>query len=126
MVLIVGGVFMVLGILSGIILLLAPFGLGPATPGLVTWASFPLLCTLGYVVLALGRRHVPVAKFGTATRAMGSLLLLLALAAIIVIFLAGNELLGPVLGMVSFYYVAIIGFFIGGVGFSLGRMMEDE
>ncbi|MRR51500.1 MAG: hypothetical protein EG825_11395 [Rhodocyclaceae bacterium] len=126
MVLIVGGVFMVLGILSGVILLAAPFGLGPATPGMVTWAGFPLLCTVGYVALALGRRSIPVAKFATATRVMGTLLLLLALAAIIVIFLAGNDLLGPVIGTVSFYYVAIVGFFIGGVGLSLGRMMEEE
>jgi hypothetical protein len=115
----IGGVLEVLGLLSGVILLLAPLGIGPATPGIVTWVMFPLLTVAGYVILAMA---APSGNpLGMISRLAGGALLLLALAAIVALFLAGNGLAGPADSTASLWYVAAVGFMLGGVGFSLRR-----
>jgi hypothetical protein len=41
MIVFAGALLLVLGLVSGLFLLLAPFGIGPAMPGLTTWILFP-------------------------------------------------------------------------------------
>jgi hypothetical protein len=48
-------------------------------------------------------------------------LLLLGLAAIVALFLAANGLAGMAEGDASLWYVAAVGFILGGTGFSLRR-----
>ena len=49
-----GIILMVLGVASGLILLLAPFDIGPAIPGITTWILFPGFTLVGYVLFAVG------------------------------------------------------------------------
>ena len=48
-----GIILMVLGVASGLILLLAPFDIGPAIPGITTWILFPGFTLVGYVLFVV-------------------------------------------------------------------------
>jgi peptidoglycan/LPS O-acetylase OafA/YrhL len=113
----IGGVLAILGLLSGVILMLAPLGIGPATPGVVTWLMFPCLTIAGYVLLAMAS-PTPLALISRLT---GGALLVLGLAAVVVLFLAANGLTQPVNDLASLWYVMVVGFILGGAGFSLRR-----
>ena len=69
-----GIILMVLGVASGLILLLAPFGIGPAIPGIATWILFPAFTLVGYVLFVgrgandVGRRRVARRRRGIARR----------------------------------------------------------
>jgi hypothetical protein len=116
---IIGGVLEVLGLLSGVILTLAPLGIGPATPGIVTWLMFPCLTIAGYILLAMASSTAPLSML---SRLAGGALLLLALAALVVLFLAANGLAGQTENnLASLWYVVAVGFVLGGAGFSLRR-----
>ncbi len=104
---IVGGVLEVLGLLSGVILMLAPLGIGPATPGMITWLMFPCLTIAGYILLAMA---APGGPFAMLCRFAGGALLLLALAAIVALFLVANGLAGPADSLASLWYVTIMVF----------------
>lgn len=116
---IVGAVFQLLGLLSGLFLLLAPFGLGPATPGAVTWIMFPVLCMAGYIFLTMAARTTLIAMVSTV---VGGALLALALLATVGLFIAANGLIVAAGSVVSLWYVMAVGFVLGGAGFSLRRI----
>jgi hypothetical protein len=119
MVAIIGGVLEVLGLLSGVILMVAPLGIGPATPGIITWLMFPCLTIAGFVLLAMASPKAPIALL---SRLAGGALLVLALASIVVLFLAANGLAGfEGESHASLWYVMVVGFVLGGAGFSLRR-----
>ncbi len=119
MIVIVGAVFQLLGLLSGLFLTLAPFGLGPAMPGAVTWIMFPALCIAGYILLAMAARTTPISMVSTV---VGGALLVLGLLATIGLFIAANGLIASIGSTVSLWYVAVVGFVLGGAGFSLRRI----
>ncbi len=48
-----GLVLMVLGVASGLVLVLAPFQVGPAVPGITTWILFPGFTLVGYILFAV-------------------------------------------------------------------------
>ena len=51
-----GVVLLVLGLFAGAVLVLAPLGLAPWTPGLTLWILFPVFSVLGYCLLVIGAR----------------------------------------------------------------------
>ena len=55
-----GAVFLVLGLASGVLLALAPFGLLPAQPGPVTWVLFPALTIVGYLMVVFAARDASI------------------------------------------------------------------
>ena len=75
MILIAGAVFLMMGLLSGLFLVLAPLGATPYHPGLTTWILFPGLTILGYVFVLLPL-HTSLVTI--VSRATGGALLLLA------------------------------------------------
>ena len=111
-----GAVFLVLGLASGVLLALAPFGIGAVQPGWVAWVMFPALTVVGYLMVAVGARD---AAIPVITRAAGAALLALAVGATVGLFLAGNSLVPASDATLSLWYVLAVGFVlgIGGVAF---------
>jgi hypothetical protein len=115
---VVGGLLLVLGLASGIFLVLAPFGVGPAAPGVTTWILFPGFTIVGYILLAASAR-MPVISL--TSRLAGALLLLLAFGAAAALFATGNDLLHPSADSLSLWYVMGLGLLFGVTGFAIGR-----
>jgi hypothetical protein len=116
MILIAGIVFMVLGLLSGLLLVLAPFGLGTPMPGMITWALFPLLSLIGYLLVAMASRVPAVLQ---VTRAAGAALLALALVAAVGLFAIGTSLIPESAGSGGLWFVLAVGLIIGTAGLTL-------
>jgi len=114
-----GGLLLVLGLVSGLFLVLAPFGLGPATPGVITWILFPGFTVVGYILLAVAARIPHVAL---ASRIAGTCLVLLALGAAIALFALGNGLVKSTGDPVVLWYVLGLGLTLGATGFAIGRV----
>jgi len=113
-----GLVLMVLGVASGLILILAPFGIGPAIPGMTTWILFPGFTLVGYILFAVEARTVWVVG---ASRYAGATLLALALAAAVALFVVGNGLTAAAAATLSLWYVLALGTVMGATGLALGR-----
>ena len=114
-----GIILMVLGVASGLILLLAPFDIGPAIPGITTWILFPGFTLVGYVLFAVEARTTWVVG---ASRVAGAALLALALVAAIALFAVGNGLFAPSVATLSLWYVLALGAIMGATGLALGRV----
>jgi hypothetical protein len=113
-----GIILMVLGVASGLILLLAPFDIGPAIPGITTWILFPGFTLVGYVLFAVEARTTWVVG---ASRVAGAALLALALVAAIALFAVGNGLIAAAVATQSLWYVLALGAVMGATGLALGR-----
>jgi hypothetical protein len=113
-----GAIFLVLGLASGVLLALAPFGLLPAQPGPVTWVLFPALTIVGYLMIVVAARD---ASIPVITRVAGAALILLAVGATVGLFLAGNSLVQPVGATLVLWYVLAVGFTLGIGGVALRR-----
>jgi len=120
---VIGGLLIVLGLVSGIFLVLAPFGIGPASPGVTTWILFPGFTIVGYILLAASARMPVIAL---ASRLAGALLLLLALGAAGALFAIGNALLHPSADALSLWYVMGLGLVFGVTGFAIGRAIAPQ
>jgi len=116
MILIAGTLFLVMGLISGLLLALAPLGFMPYQPGWVTWVLFPGLTILGYVFVLLASRTsvVPI-----ISRATGGALLLLAVVATVGIFLVANSMIRSDFSTLPLWYVLAIGLVRGTAGVSL-------
>ena len=114
----IGALLLVFGLVSGIFLVLAPFGVGPASPGVTTWILFPGFTIVGYILLAASAR-TPVISL--ASRLAGALLLLLAFGAAAALFAIGNALYHPSADALSLWYVMGLGLLFGVTGFAIGR-----
>lgn len=115
---VIGGLLLILGLVSGIFLVLAPFGAGPASPGVTTWIFFPGFTIVGYILLAASARMPVIAL---ASRLAGALLLLLAFGAAAALFAIGNALFHPSADALSLWYVMGLGLMFGVTGFAIGR-----
>jgi len=115
---VIGGLLLILGLASGIFLVLAPFGVGPASPGVTTWILFPGFTIVGYILLAASARMPVIAL---ASRLAGALLLLLAFGAAAALFAIGNALFHPSADALSLWYVMGLGLVFGVTGFAIGR-----
>jgi len=115
---VIGALLLVFGLVSGIFLVLAPFGVGPAAPGVTTWILFPGFTIVGYILLAASAR-MPVISL--VSRLAGALLLLLAFSAAAALFAIGNALYHPSADALSLWYVMGLGLVFGVTGFAIGR-----
>lgn len=115
MILVAGGLFLVMGLISGLLLALAPLGVTPYQPGWVTWILFPGLTVLGYTFVLLASRTsvVPI-----ITRATGGALLLLAVVATVSIFLLANSMIRTDFSTLPLWYVLGVGLVLGTAGLS--------
>jgi len=120
---VVGALLLVLGIISGIFLILAPFGIGPAAPGVTTWILFPGFTIVGYILLAASAK---VRIISVASRLAGALLLLLAFGAAAALFAIGNALYHATGDSIGLWYVMGLGLILGVTGFSIGRATLDS
>jgi hypothetical protein len=113
-----GLVLMVLGVASGLVLVLAPFAVGPAIPGITTWILFPGFTLVGYILFAVEARTAWVVG---ASRYAGAALVVLALAAALALFAVGNGLIAAEVATMSLWYVLALGTVMGATGLALGR-----
>jgi hypothetical protein len=115
MILVAGGLFLIMGLISGLLLALAPLGVTPYQPGWVTWFLFPGLTVLGYTFVLLASRSsvVPI-----ITRATGGALLLLAVVATVSIFLLANSMIRSDFSTLPLWYVLGVGLVLGTAGLS--------
>ncbi|MBL8489469.1 MAG: hypothetical protein JNM82_01670 [Rhodocyclaceae bacterium] len=118
MIAVAGLLFVAMGLVSGLLLVLHPFGLGPGSPGLATWFLFPGLTLGGYLLLILGRGGF----LALASSIVGSLLLLLAVGAVGGIFAVHNGLAPAAGDTAALWYVAAVGLVLGPTGLSLRKM----
>jgi hypothetical protein len=123
MISIAGGILVVLGLLSGVLLVLAPLGVTGAEPGYITWGMFPVLSTLGYVFIATGASGATVAVL---SRVMGGITLLLAVAAIVLLFTADNGLITLTSSTKPLWYALGLGIVFGAAGLSVGARVHTE
>ncbi len=116
MMLVIGLLFLVLGLASGTTMVLSPLGLMHAPDGFAVYLLFPGLCILGYLLLAMNVRTQVVAKL---TQATGAALLCLALVAavLLVVFATGMKVAEG--GMAPLWYALAFGVIFGGAGMSL-------
>lgn len=120
---IAGGILIALGLLSGVFLVLAPFGITAAEPGLVTWGMFPVLSTLGYIFIATGASGPNISLL---SRVMGGITLLLAVAAVVTLFAADNGLLTVKSSLLPLWYVLGLGIVFGTAGLSVAKYVQHE
>jgi hypothetical protein len=119
MILFAGALLLALGLVCGLFLLLAPFGIGPATPGVITWILFPGFTVVGYILLAVAARIPHVAL---ASRIAGACLVLLAVGAAVALFAIGNALVKSSGDAAGLWYVMGLGLTLGATGFAIGRV----
>ncbi|MDP2795564.1 MAG: hypothetical protein Q8O25_16030 [Sulfurisoma sp.] len=112
----IGAVFLVLGLVAGVVLLLAPFGKAPLVAGPLMWFTFPLGCVGGHVFLMMGASREQMAM---SSMIVGSALLLLGLVATVAQFLVSGGVLAAATDTLSLWYVASGGFVLGGVAYAL-------
>jgi hypothetical protein len=113
----IGAVFLVLGLVAGAVLLLAPFGKAPLEAGPLMWVTFPAACVIGHVLLMTGAGRGQMAM--VSLLGGGALLLLLALAATVAQFLVSGGVLVAAGETLSLWYVAAAGFVLGGMAYAL-------
>lgn len=122
MLLIAGLLLLALGLLSGAVLVLAPFGVLVTQAGYTLWATFPLLCLFGFSMLAMQARPPQVRLVSVVSSA---LLLALALASITALVLAAAALIPAPASTGSLWFVLVVGVLLGSVGAaSYGRAAE--
>src|SRR5690348_9528064 len=117
----VGALLLVFGLVSGVFLVLAPFGVGPASPWATTWILFPGFTIVGYILLAASAK-MPVISL--ASRLAGALLLLLAFGAAAALFAVGNALYHPSADALSLWYVMGLGLLFGVTGLAIARAVS--
>ncbi len=112
----IGAALLIMGLVAGITLLLAPFGRAPIEAGPLMWFAFPLGCVGGHVFLMMGASR---AQMAISALIVGGALLLIGLAATVTQFLVSGGLLAATGDTLSLWYVASGGFVLGGVAYSL-------
>ena len=115
MILVAGALFLIMGLLSGLFLVLAPLAAMPFHPGIITWVLFPGLTILGYIFVLLPLRTSMV---NIISRATGGALLLLAVIATIGIFLLANSMIVSTGSTAQLWYVLGVGLVLGTTGLS--------
>ncbi len=118
MIIVTGALLLVLGLVSGVFLVLAPFSIGPAAPGATTWILFPGLTIVGYMLLAASARMTIIC---VASQLAGALLLLLAFGAAAALFAIGNALFQATGDALGLWYVMGLGLVLGATGFAIGH-----
>lgn len=123
MMLIAGVLFLLLGLGSGLLLVLFPLGYAPVAPGITTWVLFPVLTVLGYVFVVVAARSDAVP---TISRVTGAVLIALAMFAAVGLFLIGNSIVSAERNMLPLWYVLGIGLVFGTTGLAIRRLSADR
>ncbi|MBL8487912.1 MAG: hypothetical protein JNK22_12550 [Rhodocyclaceae bacterium] len=113
-----GLLLVAMGLVSGLLLVLHPFSLGPGSPGLATWFLFPGMTLGGYLLLIAGRSG----SLATASSFVGGLALVLAMAAAVGIFAVANGLAAASGDTTALWYVLAVGLVLGPIGLSLKKL----
>jgi len=109
----VGIALLALGLFSGAALVAAAFGALAQEPGFTLWATFPVLCLLGFTLVAAQARPALVRSVSLASAA---LLLVLALAGVAALILGAAGLVRAPTGAPSLWFVVVVGAVLGGLG----------
>lgn len=112
----IGAIFVVLGIVAGVVLLLAPFERAPLVAGPVMWFAFPVGCVIGHIFLMVGADRE---QMGLTSMLVGGVLLLLGLSATVAQFLVSGGVWAASGDTLSLWYVASGGFVLGGIAYAL-------
>lgn len=118
MLLVAGLVLLLLGIVSGAILVLATLGVAGATAGLALWILFPVFTVGGYLLAALPARTPSLVLL---TRGSGVALLVLALAAAVALVLQASSIVPSAGGSLALWYVLALGLLLGSTGVATFR-----
>ncbi|AZN35045.1 hypothetical protein [Iodobacter ciconiae] len=105
-----GSLLIVLGLLAGCLLLIAPLGIIEINPGIGLWLLFPIFSIGGYILLILTPNFT---RLRLLALFLSSLLLLLAATAATELMLYASTLLQPAGSTLILWYVLIIA---GGLG----------
>jgi len=108
-----GVVLLALGLFAGAVLVLAPLGLAPWTPGLTLWLLFPVFSVLGYCLLVIGARSAHVRGLSIL---VSVLLIVLALVSAVGLVLASADVVRAPGSTVGLWYVLAIAGFLGLTG----------
>lgn len=123
MLFVAGGFLLALGLFAGAVLLLAPLGVLAAEPNLILWVMFPLLCLVGFAVIAAQAKTPQVRSISLAASAI---LLVLALASVGVIVLSAASVIQPLESTASLWFVLAVGAVLGSFGAaSFGRQPSE-
>lgn len=113
MLLIFGVLLIVLGILSGAVILLAAVGLVAAPPGATLWLAFPGLSLGGFLLMAMLAQP---AQVRTVTVVSSAILLLMAMVSIVVLVLSAASILPAPASTLSLWFVLINSVVFGSIG----------
>jgi hypothetical protein len=116
MMLVAGTLFLVMGLLSGLLLVLAPLNVTPFQPGIMSWVLFPGLTISGYLFVLVAAR---TSLIPTISRIAGAILLLLAVVATAGLFLIANAIVKSSASTLVLWYVLGVGLVLGSAGVSL-------
>lgn len=118
-----GALLLALGLLSGLVLLLAPFGLVGMAPGYTLWLMFPLLSLVGYAVVAV---QAGFGQIRTVSIVAAGVLLVLALGAVVALVLGAAQALPAPASTAPLWFVLVVGFVLGStVSAAYGRLPDD-
>ena len=111
--LLIGIIFVSLGLFSGAILVAAPLGWISLEPSASLWLLFPLFSILGLTLVILGAKIGQIRK---VLLTVSCLLLLLSTASAIGLFLLGASVTAAVTNSMSLWFVLAIGGTLGATG----------
>ena len=120
MMILIGSVLMLIGLASGVLLLVPSLGLA-AIPGWVVWVSFPLATLAGHLVVGLGRNQ---AATRNAALVGGGVSLVLALISTVLVFGQSAGLLPASGDSTTLWVLTGVGYIQGGLLWSLGMRMR--
>ncbi len=106
MLIIAGFIFLVLGLLTGVALVLGPIGLWTTQAGLTMYVLFTLLVGVGYLLLAVSSK---LPTLPLLARITGALLILLALGAATGLVLISTAMIPVSGGTLPLWYVLVVG-----------------
>jgi hypothetical protein len=118
MMLVAGALFLVMGLVSGLLLVLAPLNVTPFQPSIMSWVLFPGLTVAGYLFVLVAARTSLVPLI---SRIAGAVLLLLAGIATVGLFLVANSIVKSPPSTLVLWYVLGVGLVLGSAGVSLPR-----
>ena len=118
MLVLAGALLLTLGIASGILLALAPFGLVTPASGAALWILFPLLTAAGYLLVAL---PAPPKTLVVVSKVVGGILLALAAIAGFGLFAAASDTVHATRSTLALWYVFALGLLLGAAGLSAHR-----
>lgn len=119
-----GAILLALGIVSGIVLLLAPFGIVAMAPGVTLWLMFPLLSLVGYAVVVVQAGHAQIRAISIIA---SGVLLALALGSVIALVLGAAAAVPQPTSTAPLWFVLVVGFLLGSTGAAVyGRLPAED